>query len=489
MEPCKSQNDQYTSAEFLPVGTRLLGGQYVIERYLGSGGFGITYVARDSLDRQVVIKECFPEALCQRKNRTVVERSRSSKGQFHSIVEMFVREARSLARLQHRNIVGVHQVFKDNETAYMALDLIQGQDLLDIIDTQPGCPPYREAKSVLWRLLDAIAVVHDEDMLHRDISPDNILIDVSGSPVLIDFGAAREEASKKSRALSAVQVVKDGYSPQEFYVAGSQQGPYSDLYALAATFVHVISGEAPPNSQIRLAAIANKKPDPFVPLTGRIEDYPKPFLAALDQAMAVFPKDRIQSAREWMARIDERSGPTVPLPSGKAARDIEQTVTQLIATVQKEAGPAPVEDTPKQMKAIAPDPAPARPEVSFKQRFAELALPLEPDLEPSQASEEDEPDWIEKARQKQQARLAEAEAAMETYLTQKAKPRIKTKSTALPLPLEGPTASKMPMILTVAGALVFAIVLGLNGHHIAALVTPGGPSVEAVQTPGGEDVL
>ena len=484
MKPCNAPDDPHTSAEVLPVGTRLLGGQYVIERYLGSGGFGITYVARDSLDRQVVIKECFPEALCQRKNRTVVERSRTSKGQFHSIVEMFVREARSLAKLHHRNIVGVHQVFKDNETAYMALDLIEGRDLLDIVDTQGMRPDYADIKSMLWQILDAIAVVHDEDMLHRDISPDNILIDVSGSPVLIDFGAAREEASKKSRALSAVQVVKDGYSPQEFYVAGSQQGAYSDLYALAATFVHVISGAAPPNSQMRLAAIADKKPDPYVPLVGRVDGYPDAFLRALDQAMAVLPKDRIQSARDWMARIGDTSGPRALQTAKTSERDIEKTVTQLIAIAQQEAVPME-RAAPKTPEPKTPDAAPKPAEVSYQQRFAELAHPLEPDPQPlGDEDEVDAPDWIEKARQKQVARIAASEAAIEVMYPATAKHKAGSET------VSAPPASKLPMVLTVVGALACAVVLGLNGEQIVALVAPEAEPAQApLLTLDGDDVL
>jgi len=476
MKPCNVPDDPHTSAEFLPVGTRLLGGQYVIERFLGSGGFGVTYVARDSLDRQVVIKECFPEALCQRKNRTVVERSRTSKGQFHSIVEMFVREARSLAKLHHRNIVGVHQVFKDNETAYMALDLVEGQDLLDIIDANGARPAYAEIKSVLWRILDAIALVHDEDMLHRDISPDNILIDASGSPVLIDFGAAREEASKKSRALSAVQVVKDGYSPQEFYVAGSQQGAYSDLYALAATFVHVISGSAPPNSQVRLAALADKKTDPYVPLVGRIDGYPDIFLRSLDQAMAVLPKDRIQSAREWMSRIGGTDGPAVPSVTS-TERDIEKTVTKLIAIAQQERGPAET-SAPKKQEPETPDPAPPPAETSYQQRFAELAHPLEPDPEPANYTDEDDaPDWIEKARLKQVARVAASEAAIDAMYAEKAQPK------AASQPMAVPSASKVPMVVTVVGALACAVVLGLNGKQIVALVSPEATPAQTIIPP------
>ena len=138
-------------------------------------------------------------------------------------------------------------------------------------------------------------------MLHRDISPDNILITMAGEPILIDFGAAREQASQKSRALTALRVVKDGYSPQEFYIAGSEQGPWSDLYALGATLYHVITGAAPVNGQARLAALAETRPDPYEPLAGRFEGYPDRFLEAIDQVMNTIPRNRLQSAAEWLS--------------------------------------------------------------------------------------------------------------------------------------------------------------------------------------------
>ncbi|MFK7879583.1 serine/threonine protein kinase [Roseobacter sp.] len=293
-----------TNSEALAPGSKLLSGQYEIVRYLSSGGFGITYLAKDSLNRMVVIKECFPEAFCSRVNKTVRARTRNYLNDFRSTVALFIREAHALSRLNHPSVVGVHQVFEYNETAYMALDLIDGKDLLEVIES--GSPEMTPAQisSFTLSLLDAIAHVHGQDLLHRDISPDNILVATSGRPVLIDFGAAREEASRKSRVLSAVLVVKDGYSPQEFYVAGSQQYPCSDLYALAASLTHLISGEAPPNSQARLAALASNEPDLFRPLRGRFPEYDDDFLAAIDKAMNIVPADRIQSADEWILMID-----------------------------------------------------------------------------------------------------------------------------------------------------------------------------------------
>ncbi len=303
-----SSDDKDNFVDELKPGTKLMHGQYTIERFLNAGGFGITYLANDSLERKVVIKECFPGAFCRRSRYVVQARSRAHQNELKSIVRLFVQEARSLAKLDHPNIVGVHQVFEDNETAYMALDFVEGRDLLDIIeDPNEGLTP-PQIKNILKEVLGAVGFIHDQNILHRDISPDNILINSQFHPVLIDFGAAREEATKQSRVLSALRVVKDGYSPQEFYIAGSDQSPSSDLYALAASFHHLIADDVPPNSQARLAAIASGEPDPYVPLLGRFDEYDTDFLAAIDKALAVLPKDRLQSAQDWINMMDGVEG-------------------------------------------------------------------------------------------------------------------------------------------------------------------------------------
>ncbi len=296
----------------LKPGTELMHGQYRIESFLNAGGFGITYLARDSLDRKIVIKECFPGAFCRRSRTIVQARSRAHQPELQSIVRLFVQEAKSLAKLNHPNIVGVHQVFEDNDTAYMALDFVEGRDMLDTLDDPDVVMTPEQIKQMLIDILGAVQFIHDQDILHRDISPDNILIDGEGRPVLIDFGAAREQATKQSRVLSALRVVKDGYSPQEFYIAGSDQDESSDLYALGASFYHFITGDCPPNSQARLAAIASEQPDPYVPLAGTLEGYDDNFLAALDKSLEVLPKDRVQSAQAWLNMMDGRTGEAAP---------------------------------------------------------------------------------------------------------------------------------------------------------------------------------
>ncbi len=313
----------------LAPGTELLQGQYRIVKFLNSGGFGITYLASDSLDRKVVIKECFPSSFCNRSRTIVQARSRAHTAELKSVVQLFVQEARSLAKLNHPNIVGVHQVFEDNETAYMVLDFVEGRDLLDTLEDPNHGLTAPQIKGILQDVLSAVGFIHDQDILHRDISPDNILLDSDLRPVLIDFGAAREEATKKSRVLSAMRVVKDGYSPQEFYVQGSEQSPSSDLYALGASFYHLIDGEIPPNSQARLAAIASGEKDPYEPLAGRIKGYETRFLAAIDKALGILPKDRMQTAEEWLDAMEGNRRKsrvvTQQLPKSSAAAATEQT--------------------------------------------------------------------------------------------------------------------------------------------------------------------
>ncbi|MGL4235208.1 protein kinase domain-containing protein [Tabrizicola sp.] len=329
------KNGDGIDGDELKPGTSLLQGQYTIEEFLNSGGFGITYLARDSLNRRVVIKECFHGSFCRRSKTSVGARSRSHQGEFRSLVGLFVREAFSLSKLKHPNIVGVHQVFEDNNTAYMALDYIEGGDLFEMLEDGAEKLSADQIMGMLKKLLGALSYLHSQGVLHRDISPDNILLNkATGEPVLIDFGAAKEEVATAGRALSALRVVKDGYSPQEFYINGSEQSPSSDLFSLGATFYHLISGETAPNAQARLSAVAMREPDPYVPLDGRIEGYPPVFLRAIDQAMSMFPKDRIPSAQAWLEMLDP---PAAPRP---ASRPLGQTATPRTKTLTETQTPA-----------------------------------------------------------------------------------------------------------------------------------------------------
>ncbi len=346
--------DLGTSADELPAGTRLLFGQFTIESFLNSGGFGIVYLARDSLDRRVVIKECFPSTFCRRIGSSVGARSRAQQDEFRTAVRSFMQEALTLSQLSHPNIIKVHHVFEENDTAYMAMDYIDGPDLLQTVEgsARPLAP--KDIASFLHTMLDALGHVHAQGLLHRDISPDNILVSKdSGQPILIDFGASRKEVTRKSRAVSGLRVVKDGYSPQEFYVSGSKQAPCSDLYALAASFYHLISGETPKTSQERLSAIAGREGDPLRPLVGRFKAYPREFLQAIDKAMAIFPRDRLQSVEDWRALLAPEEAALASKPALARAPSKPDVAPVPMAEARQVTSPAPVALPETRQSAVA----------------------------------------------------------------------------------------------------------------------------------------
>jgi len=370
MAPSDAAYDHHHTDAALAAGLSLCDGQFTLTEQIGLGGFGITYKAEDNvLGRTVVVKECFPEDFCIRYGVKVIPRNEQHAKQFQSIVAMFMREARSLAKLRHPNIVGVHRAFEENNTAYMVLDLIEGEDLLDVFDKKDGSLTPQVVQDMLLTLLKAVEKVHDMDLLHRDIAPDNIMIDKAGTPVLIDFGAARGDASRKTRAMSSLLVVKDGYSPPEFYVAGSQQTPSSDLFALGASFYHLLTGKPPPHSQARMTDMASGKDDPCRPLAGLVTGYPKPFLDAIELAMKIAPDDRLQSAAQWREMVTARTVQDTPKataktpdqPSKNLAEILGRPLTDLIEetnTVVRKT--RIIEDAPKVVEA--PEPAPKVPD-------------------------------------------------------------------------------------------------------------------------------
>jgi serine/threonine protein kinase len=277
--------------------TKLL--QYRIVQVLGACGFGVTYLAKDEmLEKLFAIKEYFPEQFATRKGNSV--RSQATKIEdFQWGLTRFLDEARSLARFHHPNIAGVNQIFEANNTAYIVLEYQDGRNLKAWAQEFAEGPGQEELDAIVPPLLDALALIHRNDLLHRDIAPDNIYIRRDGSPVILDFGSAREASAARSKTISAI--VKAGYSPPEQYsTRGTGQGPWSDIYALAATLYFCVCGQQPEESTERLIG---DQYEPAGKAAKRL--YRSAFLDAIDWGLRLAPRERPQTVEEWRRSLVE----------------------------------------------------------------------------------------------------------------------------------------------------------------------------------------
>ena len=284
----------------LPPGFRLH--EYRIDRVLGQGGFGITYLATDvNLNTRVAIKEYLPEEIAFRKSgQTVSAHSSRYRSRYQSGLDSFLVEGRTLATFRHPNIVRVARFFEAHQTAYMVLEYERGSPL-KAWWPQHATLGERELVRLLDPLLDGLAVVHRAGFLHRDIKPDNIQVRRGNdSLVLLDFGSARQAVGTQRDADVAVT---PGFAPIEQYEDG-EQGPWTDIYAFGATLYWLVGGKKPPESIDRQMAVARGEPDPLRPAAevaaGRQNPpYSAPFYAAIDWALKLDPRERPQDVAEW----------------------------------------------------------------------------------------------------------------------------------------------------------------------------------------------
>lgn len=282
----------------LETGTELVG-DYRIERVLGAGGFGITYLAAEAaLGRKVTIKEYFPSDFAARNaGADAAPRSQDCAGDYKWGLDRFIEEAQALAKFTHPNIVRVYRYFRANNTGYMVLHFEEGQSLKSWLKSLGRAPRQKELDAMVAPLLDALELIHKGDFLHRDIAPDNIIVRKDGSPVLIDFGSARGEIAAHSKTVSAL--VKPGYSPYEQYAETSrQQGPWTDIYALGATLYHAITGKRPTDSPSRMV-----KDDLLPAREAALAAYRPSFLKAIDHALALAIDARPQSIAIWRGEL------------------------------------------------------------------------------------------------------------------------------------------------------------------------------------------
>jgi len=272
---------------------------YVIERVLGQGGFGITYLARDTnLDQPVAIKEYLPvEVATRRPDATVAARTEDQQERYRWGLERFIREARTLARFDHPNIVRVLSVFELNSTAYMVMRFEEGETLAALLDRRQALGE-TDLLRVLLPILDGLELVHNAGFIHRDIKPDNIHIRNDGTPVLLDFGSARYAVGQMR---TVTILVAPGYAPfEQYYSTGENQGPWTDIYGLGATCYRAIAGRAPLDAIARSKGILGSTQELLVPAaavgSGR---YSERLLKAIDHALAFAEKDRPQTIAEW----------------------------------------------------------------------------------------------------------------------------------------------------------------------------------------------
>ena len=233
----------------LPPGFRL--GEYRIERYLGSGGFGITYAAIDeNLNRRVAIKEYLPKALAMRDaDARVTFATVEDEDDFRWGLDRFLDEARALARFDHPNIVSVERFIEAHGTGYIVMEHVDGESLSELLKRKPTLTEAEIRENVL-PVAAGLAEIHRAGLLHRDIKPSNIVVRANGVPVLIDFGSARHEASAKSRSLTAV--ITPGYAPLEQYSSSlGDERAAADIYALGAVLYRCVTGDCPPDATDR----------------------------------------------------------------------------------------------------------------------------------------------------------------------------------------------------------------------------------------------
>lgn len=337
-----------TAHDALPVGTVI--GDFEIRKVLGKGGFGIVYEAYEPpLDRRVALKEYFLQGFSRREGLDVFPRDEESVAMFESGMARFIREARLLSMLNERtrtdgSLVAVYRVFQAHRTAFMAMKLYEGQTLRRVVQADPAIVTEQWLTSLLRRMLDALQALHSlpgENLVHRDVSPDNIVIQPDGTPVLLDFGATRNVTDKMTSL-----IYKPGYSPIEQYTDAIAQGPWTDLYALCGTAYFAINGKSPVPAVDRYAGAAFESA--VQRGTGR---FSQAFLEVIDHGMAIMPEQRYRSAEDMRAALD-RVAATAPAPTRSAVIAAPATATPPPAASTH--GVVPTDDASAPTVAVAP---------------------------------------------------------------------------------------------------------------------------------------
>ena len=302
---CGFQRINYVhDASVLAVGS-VLSKRYLVGSVIGKGGFGITYLAYDmKLECRVAIKEYYPFGIVSRQvGSTIVSTANEETAEtFKSGAKRFYEEARLVARFNgNPNIVGVHDFFYENETVYFTMDLLKGHTLKHYLKAN-GRLSYSQAAYVMREVSGALMITHSADVLHRDISPDNIMVCDDGTIKLLDFGAARQVISEGSQSLSVI--LKQGFAPLEQYQKKGKQGPWTDIYALGATIYYCITGDLLEDPMTRLDGDEEYESNKY--------QIPEEFWVIIEKATKLRMQDRYQDVFELHDDLCEMS--IVPEP-------------------------------------------------------------------------------------------------------------------------------------------------------------------------------
>lgn len=289
-------NENTDSTHILRPGT-VLNHKYTLGKILGEGGFGITYLAWDNnMQTKIAIKEFYPANLVMRdttdESKTQVYTiTKAYSNEFHAGLERFVKEASILAKFFNlQGIVSVKDFFYENETAYIVMEYIEGITLKEYLKRQGGNLSVEETLGLMKPVMESLAVVHNQKLLHRDISPDNLMVSADFRVKLIDFGSARYYDTQSDKSMTVV--LKHGYAPVEQYSSNGNQGAWTDVYSLCATMYRMITGKVPDESINRLGN------DTLVSIRVLSKKIPKHIGAAIDKGLSVMPESRQQSVEE-----------------------------------------------------------------------------------------------------------------------------------------------------------------------------------------------
>ncbi|MFZ6731135.1 protein kinase domain-containing protein [Undibacterium sp. Ji42W] len=349
----------------LAVGTRL--NDFEITGVLGEGGFGIVYLAFDhSLQRTVAIKEYMPGSLAGRSADTsVTVRSERHKATFEAGLKSFINEARLLAQFDHPSLVKVYRFWEENKTAYMVMRHYDGHTLKQIVNKRPKLVTEAWLRFIFKQILEALDTLYRSKILHRDISPDNIIVQKNGVAVLLDFGSARQIIGDMTQGMTVI--LKPGYAPIEQYADDVEmpQGSWTDIYALAAVMYFAIMKSPPPISVGRVVK------DTMLPLQdGEHAGFSAKFLKGIDHALAIQPQDRPQSMDEFRQLLGISSFASV-----RKARKGREEHTAGMAEGQEHVHALPVKDT-SAVKTHRPEARTAEGAAAVPAKSSKLLMPL-----------------------------------------------------------------------------------------------------------------